>query len=216
MPPGSIYTTHALLRNLHAFEAGYEQNSDRHPLLWSRSTSISTISRIPDSVREIFTTVVSRVLPHPSLLPFERTLSGQLSGVSCDPVKLRERQREDRLICYVKYYSDTVIRCFLTVPPRPHAKILVQNTGSPEDADLNRHEAHVTEENVECSSALSFLRVKHRPGVRSAVRVGKAGLSIIAIAFAIRLHHTRLWPCSIFVPRRYVFFFFCRLTNRSR
>lgn len=95
--PGSLYATRALFGTLRASEAEYEQNSDRHSFLWSRSPSIPTINFILHPIREIFATVIGQVLPypngctatsHPSLLPFECTLSGQ-HNVSRDPAKLR-------------------------------------------------------------------------------------------------------------------------------
>jgi len=219
--PGSLYATSSLLGTLCTSEAEYEQHSDRHPLLWSRSTAIPTISRILDPIREIFATVVGRVLPHPnrrtaasypSVLPFQCTLPSQLD-VPRDTAKLRGRQREDSFIRYLEHDANIGGQRFASIPPRPRAEVLLANTGAPEDADFNRHKAHVTEENVECSSAFGSCQVEYRLRVRPAVRVVKLVLNILfRSSFVPTIHRPGLILSSCLDGM----IFFYRLTNRSR
>ena len=195
--PGSLYPTSTLFGTLCPSEAEYEQYPDRHPFLWSRSPSIPTICRLYDPIREVFAAVVGRVLPNPNRCPavansplfaFERPLPCQLD-VPRDPAKLRGRLGEDSFVRHVKYDANLGRQRIPTIPPRPHTQVFFPDTGAPEDADLNRHEAPVTEENFECPSALGSRQVQHRLRVRPAVRV----VNNILIPFLARPRSTPSW-----------------------
>jgi len=107
----SLYSNCVSFRTLRTSEADCKQHSGRNPFLWSRHTTILTISRIFNPIREVFAPVVGRVLPHPnrcatasypSILPFQCTLPSRLD-VPRDTAKLRGRQREDSFIRYLEY-----------------------------------------------------------------------------------------------------------------
>jgi len=163
----SLYAACAFFGSLCASEAEHEQHSDRHPFLRSRSPSTPDISCLFDSIEEVLTTVVGRVLPHPSqhpaasnssILALECPLPCRLN-VPRDPAKLRGRQREGGSFAT----SNTV-------------QILGDNvshhtTTFTREGLLHQYRCTRRRKNVECSSALGPHKVEYRLHVRLAVRV---------------------------------------------
>lgn len=76
------------------------------------------------------------------------------------------------------------------------AQVLFADTSTHEDPDLIRHEAYLTEQNFECSSAHPC-QVEHRRRVRPAVRAVKPVKLVIFILFVVRPPLQLPWPPSI-------------------
>jgi len=168
--------------------------SGRHPFVRSRSPSIPTNNRLFNAISEVLATVLGRVLPHPNRCPaatlsplvaLERSLPCQLD-VPRDSPKLRGRQREDSFFRHLQHDANPGRQRLSTIPPRSLAKVFVTNTGAPEDTNLNRHKASITEENVEWSSALGSREVECHLRVCSVMHL----VNQILVPFTVHPHST--------------------------
>ena len=64
LDPIRSITPRALFGAIRASEAEYQQHSDRHPIIWARSTSIPALGCLHDPIGEVLSTVVGRILSH--------------------------------------------------------------------------------------------------------------------------------------------------------
>ena len=159
---------HALFGTLCPSKAEHKQYPDHHPFLWSQSPTIPTIRRLYDPIRLPRSSVES--YPTPTNVPQLPTPPSPHSNVPspansmspATPPNYKGDSHKDSFIRHVKYNANIGRQHIPTIPPHPHVQALFPNTGAPEDADLNRYKAPVTEEHFECPSALGSHQVQHR------------------------------------------------------